>query len=162
MAYAIRVAPGKKVKLSDHDPDANGGMTKQEGLAKFATLSAELGELQEELYAAGQHSVLMILQGIDTSGKDGTIRHVLTDVNPQGCRVESFKVPTEEELAHDFLWRAHCVTPRKSMIGVFNRSHYEDVLVVRVHNLVPEKTWKARYDQINALRTFLRLIARLS
>ena len=90
MSYATRVAPGKKVKLSDHDPDANDGMIKQEGQAKFATLSAELAELQEELYAAGQHSVLMILQGIDTSGKDGTIRHVLTDVNPQGCRVESF------------------------------------------------------------------------
>jgi PPK2 family polyphosphate:nucleotide phosphotransferase len=97
----------------------------------------------------------MILQGIDTSGKDGTIRNVLIDVNPQGCRIESFKVPTEEDLAHDFLWRAHRVTPRKGMLGVFNRSHYEDVLVVRVHTLVPERIWQARYDQINAFENIL-------
>jgi PPK2 family polyphosphate:nucleotide phosphotransferase len=155
MSYAFKVTPGKRVKLSDYDANADGSLTKQEGLAELARLSAELGEIQEELYAAGQHSVLMILQGMDTSGKDGTIRNVLTDVNPQGCRIESFKVPTEEELAHDFLWRAHRVTPRKSIIGVFNRSHYEDVLVVRVHKLVPEKVWKARYDQINAFEGIL-------
>jgi PPK2 family polyphosphate:nucleotide phosphotransferase len=93
---------------------------------------------------------------MDTSGKDGAIRNVLLNVNPQGCRVESFKVPTEEELAHDFLWRVHKVAPRKGMLGVFNRSHYEDVLVVRVHKLVPEQVWKARYEQINA---FERLLA---
>jgi len=155
MDYAFKVAPGKKVRLADYDADANGGMSKEEGQAKLAKLTAELGELQEQLYAAGQHSVLMILQGIDTSGKDGTIRGVLVDANPQGCRVESFKVPTEEELAHDFLWRAHRVAPRKGMLGVFNRSHYEDVLVVRVHKLVPEKIWKARYDQINAFENIL-------
>jgi PPK2 family polyphosphate:nucleotide phosphotransferase len=155
MAHAHKVAPGKKVRLSSYDPDANGGLSKEDGLARFAELSAELGELQEELYAAGQHSLLLILQGIDTSGKDGTIRNVLTDVNPLGCRVESFKVPTEEELAHDFLWRAHRVAPRKGMIGVFNRSHYEDVLVVRVHQLVPKQVWKARYDQINAFENIL-------
>jgi PPK2 family polyphosphate:nucleotide phosphotransferase len=155
MDHAFKVAPGKKVRLSDYDPDANGGMSKEDGQIKLAKLTAELGEIQEELYAAGQHSVLLILQGIDTSGKDGTIRGVLADVNPQGCRVESFKVPTEEELAHDFLWRAHRVTPRKGMLGVFNRSHYEDVLVVRVHKLVPDKIWKARYDQINAFEHIL-------
>jgi PPK2 family polyphosphate:nucleotide phosphotransferase len=130
-------------------------MSKEEGLVKLGKLTAELGEIQEELYAAGQHSVLMILQGIDTSGKDGTIRSVLIDVNPLGCRVESFKAPTDEELAHDFLWRVHCVTPRKGMFGVFNRSHYEDVLVVRVHKLAPERIWKARYDQINAFESLL-------
>ena len=155
MDHAFKVASGKKVRLADYDPNANGGMSKEEGLSQLGKLTAELGELQEELYAAGQHSVLLILQGIDTSGKDGTIRSVLIDVNPQGCRVEAFKVPTEEELAHDFLWRAHRVTPRKGMIGVFNRSHYEDVLVARVHQLVPEKIWKARYEQINAFENIL-------
>jgi len=148
MNHAFKIAPGKKVQLADYDPNANGGMSKEEGLVKLGKLTAELATIQEELYAAGQHSVLMILQGIDTSGKDGTIRSVLVDVNPLGCRVESFKVPTEEELAHDFVWRAHRVTPRKGMIGVFNRSHYEDVLVVRVHKLVPKDMWKPRYDLI--------------
>jgi PPK2 family polyphosphate:nucleotide phosphotransferase len=155
MPYAYRIGPGTKVKLSDYDPDYNAGLDKQAGEIRFAKLNAELDELQEQLYAAGQHSVLMILQGMDTSGKDGTIRKVLLNVNPQGCRVESFKVPTEEELAHDFLWRAHRVTPRKGMLGVFNRSHYEDVLVVRVHKLVPDKIWKARYDQINDFERIL-------
>jgi PPK2 family polyphosphate:nucleotide phosphotransferase len=155
MEHAFKVAPGKKVRLSDYDPAANGGMSREEGQIKLGKLTAELGAIQEELYAAGQHSVLMIVQGIDTSGKDGTIRGVLVDVNPLGCRVESFKVPTEEDLAHDFLWRTHRVTPRKGMLGVFNRSHYEDVLVVRVHKLVPEKIWKARYDQINAFENIL-------
>ena len=155
MDHAFKVVPGKKVRLADYDPNANGGLSKEEGLIKLGKLTAELGAIQEQLYAAGQHSVLMILQGIDTSGKDGTIRSVLVDVNPLGCRVESFKVPTAEELAHDFVWRAHRVTPRKGMLGVFNRSHYEDVLVVRVHKLVPEKIWKARYDQINAFENIL-------
>src|ERR1700712_2383612 len=155
MDYAFKVAPGAKVKLADIDPSHSAGLDKAAGQAKFAKLSLELGAIQEELYAAGAHSVLMILQGIDTSGKDGAIRNVLTDVNPQGCRVESFKVPTEEELAHDFLWRAHRVTPRRGILGVFNRSHYEDVLVVRVHKLAPEKVWKARYDQINAFESIL-------
>src|SRR5436853_3566964 len=113
MDHAFKVAPGKKVRLSDYDPNANGSMSKEEGLSKLGKLTAELGAIQEELYAAGQHSVLMILQGIDTSGKDGTIRSVLVDVNPQGCQVEALKVPTEEELAHDFLSRAHRATPRK-------------------------------------------------
>src|SRR5687768_7281570 len=107
MSYAYKIGSDKKIKLNDYDPDHNGGLDKEEGEARFAKLNAELDELQEELYAAGQHSVLMVLQGMDTSGKDGTIRKVLLNVNPQGCRVESFKVPTEEELAHDFLWRAH-------------------------------------------------------
>ena len=155
MDYAFKVAPGKKIQLADYDADANGDMSKEEGQIKLGKLTAELGEIQEGLYAAGQHSVLMLLQGIDTSGKDGAIRGVLVDVNPQGCRVESFKVPTEEELAHDFLWRAHRVTPRKGVLGVFNRSYYEDVLVVRVHKLVPEKVWQARYDQINAFENIL-------
>ena len=155
MSYAYKIESDKKIRLNDYDPDYNAGLDKAEGEVQFAMLNTQLDELQEELYAAGQHSVLMVLQGMDTSGKDGTIRKVLLNVNPQGCRVESFKVPTEEELAHDFLWRAHRVTPRKGMLGVFNRSYYEDVLVVRVHKLVPGKTWKARYDQINDFERML-------
>jgi PPK2 family polyphosphate:nucleotide phosphotransferase len=156
MPYTFKIEPGKQVRLKDYDPDYDSGLDRDEGKAEFDKFNVELDVLQEELYAAGRHSVLMVLQGMDTSGKDGAIRNVLLNVNPQGCRVESFKVPTEEELAHDFLWRVHKVAPRKGMLGVFNRSHYEDVLVVRVHKLVPEQVWKARYEQINA---FERLLA---
>ena len=155
MAYAFKIAPGKKVRLADYDADASGGLSKEEGKARFAKLNAELDVLQEELYAAGTHSVLMVLQGMDTSGKDGTIRSVMLNLNPQGCRVESFKVPTEEDLAHDFLWRIHKVAPRKGTFGVFNRSHYEDVLVVRVHELAPKEVWQARYEQINQFEGLL-------
>jgi PPK2 family polyphosphate:nucleotide phosphotransferase len=156
MPYTFKIEPGKQVKLKDYDPDYDAGLDKEKGKAEFAKFNLELDVLQEELYAAGIHSILMVLQGMDTSGKDGAIRKVLLNVNPQGCRVESFKVPTEEELAHDFLWRVHKVTPRKGIIGVFNRSHYEDVLVVRVHKLVPEQVWKGRYEHIN---NFERLLA---
>ncbi len=155
MPYAFKVTPGEKIKLSDYDPNADGGLAKEAGRVRFAKLNAELDALQEELYAAGKHSVLMVLQGLDTSGKDGTIRSVLLNLNPQGCRVESFKVPTEEELAHDFLWRVHKVVPRKGVFGVFNRSHYEDVLVVRVHGLLPKEIWQARYEQINRFEELL-------
>jgi PPK2 family polyphosphate:nucleotide phosphotransferase len=155
MPYAFKIAPGKKLRLADYDANENGGLSKEEGKARFAKLNAELDVLQEELYAAGTHSVLMVLQGMDTSGKDGTIRSVMVNLNPQGCRVESFKVPTEEDLAHDFLWRIHKVTPRKGMFGVFNRSHYEDVLVVRVHDLAPKQVWQARYEQINQFEALL-------
>lgn len=155
MSYAFKVAPGQKVDLSTYDPGHTAGLSKEEGAARFEAFDDELDRLQEELYAAGQNSLLMILQGLDTSGKDGTIRHVLRSIDPQGCRVESFKVPTEEELAHDFLWRAHRVTPRRGMVGVFNRSYYEDVLVVRVHGLAPEEVWRPRYDQINDFERML-------
>ncbi len=155
MPYAHKVVPGSKVALNKIKPDANGGIDKEEGLARFAKLNAKLDVIQEELYAAGTHSVLLVLQGMDTSGKDGTIRNVMLNLNPQGVRVESFKVPTEEELAHDFLWRVHKVAPRKGDFGVFNRSHYEDVLVVRVHNLAPKDVWQARYEQINQFEALL-------
>ena len=155
MSYAIKIAPGKKVRLADYDTNADGGLSKEEGKARFAELNGELDLLQEELYAAGTHSVLMVLQGMDTSGKDGAIRGVMLNLNPQGCRVESFKVPTEAELAHAFLWRIHRATPRKGMFSVFNRSHYEDVVVVRVHELAPKEVWKARYDQINHFEELL-------
>jgi PPK2 family polyphosphate:nucleotide phosphotransferase len=149
MPYTFKITSGTKVKLKDFDPSYDAGLDKEAGKERFAKLNAELDLLQEDLYAAGQHAVLIVLQGMDTSGKDGAIRNVLQNINPQGCRVESFKVPTEEELAHDFLWRVHKVTPRLGMLGVFNRSHYEDVLVVRVHKLVPKELWQARYEQIN-------------
>lgn len=155
MAYAFKIEPGHAARLKDYDPDHNAGLSKEDGIKRFKAIDEELDVLQEELYAAGTHSVLMILQGMDTSGKDGAIRSVLASANPQGVRVESFKVPTEEELAHDFLWRIHKVAPRKGMLGVFNRSHYEDVLVVRVHKLVPEAVWKARYQQINDFERLL-------
>ncbi|HEX6912224.1 MAG TPA: PPK2 family polyphosphate kinase [Longimicrobium sp.] len=155
MPYAHRVPAGSRVKLQDHDAGDTAGLEKTEGQARFAELNAELDTLQEELYAAGKNSVLMILQGMDTSGKDGAIRTVMANLNPQGCRVESFKVPTEHELAHDFLWRVHRVTPELGMFGVFNRSHYEDVLVVRVHELVPRGVWQARYEHINAFESLL-------
>ncbi len=108
------------------------------------------------MWAQGEHALLIVLQALDAGGKDGVIRHVMSGVNPQGCQVTSFKVPTEEELEHDYLWRIHKATPRRGYIGIFNRSHYEDVLVVRVHNLVPEDVWQQRYEQINH---FERLLA---
>jgi PPK2 family polyphosphate:nucleotide phosphotransferase len=114
-----------------------------------------LAELQGLLYAESRRSLLIILQGMDTSGKDGTIRHVMAGISPLGVQVKAFKVPTEEELAHDFLWRVHKAVPRHGMIGIFNRSHYEDVLVVRVHDLVPRKVWKDRYQQINQFEMML-------
>jgi PPK2 family polyphosphate:nucleotide phosphotransferase len=155
MSYAHRIAPGAKVRLKEFDPDQASGLTKEQGIAAFHKLETQFDVVQEQLYAAGANSVLVVLQGMDTSGKDGAIRSVFRNCNPQGMRVESFKVPTEEELAHDFLWRVHQVTPRKGMLGIFNRSHYEDVLVVRVHELVSEEVWQARYEQINAFESLL-------
>src|SRR5215211_7372007 len=146
---SILVNPGDSVKLDKIDPDETFGLEKAQAEERLDQLTDEVGELQELLYAARQNSVLIILQGMDTSGKDGTVKHVMNDVNPLGCRVESFKVPTEEELAHDFLWRIHKVVPPKRMMTIFNRSQYEDVLVVRVHNLVEKAVWKHRYQQIN-------------
>lgn len=153
--YAHRVEPGKRVHLGRHDPADTAGLTKEEGQERLQQLDAELSELQELLYAAGRQSLLLILQGLDTSGKDGTIKRVLKEVNPAGCQVVNFKVPTTSELAHDFLWRVHAGAPARGQLGVFNRSHYEDVLVVRVHDLVPEATWRARYAQINAFERLL-------
>lgn len=155
MPHAHRIEPGHKVHLAEYDTRENGGMDKEKGQARFLELNAELDVIQEEMYAAGVNSVLIVLQGMDTSGKDGAIRAVMTNLNPQGCRVESFKQPSTEELSHDFLWRVHRVTPARGIIGVFNRSHYEDVLVTRVQNLVPEPVWRARYDQINAFESML-------
>jgi len=156
MPYVERVEPGARVSLRDVDPDAHADVDREEGKRRSAALVERLDALQEELYAAGQNALLIVLQGLDTSGKDGTIRKVFGGVNPQGCSVVSFKVPTQEELAHDFLWRVHREAPPLGTVGIFNRSHYEDVLVARVHELVPRKVWEARYEAINA---FERLLA---
>ena len=122
---------------------------------KIEKVTKRLGELQQVLYADGKHAVLVVLQGRDASGKDGVVRTVFDACNPQGVRVNSFKVPSATELAHDFLWRVHQVVPERGMIGIFNRSHYEDVLVVRVHDLVPKDIWSKRYDQINEFERIL-------
>ena len=156
MGMPTEVKPGKDVKLADYDPDSTPGFNEAEAAEHMAKLTGKLGELQELLFAARQNSLLIVLQGMDTSGKDGTIKHVMAGVNPQSCRVESFKVPSEVELSHDFLWRVHGDVPARGMMAIFNRSHYEDVVVVRVHDLVPKSTWKLRYDQIN---NFERLLA---
>ena len=149
MSYAHRITGKKKIKLKDFDPDDNAGLTREQAEAKTAKLCAELTELQTLLYATGEQRVLIVLQGRDTAGKDGTIRAVMGPLNALGCSVASFKVPTSHELAHDFLWRVHQHTPGKGEITVFNRSHYEDVLVVRVHDVVPKNIWQARFEHIN-------------
>ena len=155
MGYAHRLEGEHRIKLKDFDPGEDAGLKREEAEKKTALLLEELTELQELLYAARRQSVLIILQGRDTSGKDGTIRHVAGPLNSQSCTVTSFKVPAEEELAHDFLWRVHAHTPRRGDIKIFNRSHYEDVLAVRVHKLVPEDVWRSRYEHINAFERSL-------
>lgn len=150
------VKPGAKIKLKDVDSANTAPYKDKKAVKELLTLDKkELFSLQELLYAEGKHALLVVLQAMDTGGKDGVIRHVMSGVNPQGCSVASFKVPTPEELAHDYLWRVHKVVPPKRMIGIFNRSHYEDVLVVRVHNLAPKNVWSDRYDQINAFEKHL-------
>jgi PPK2 family polyphosphate:nucleotide phosphotransferase len=152
-----RIKPGSKVNLARHDPGetsaANGGKLDTEEV--FADLNQRLELLQERLWAENRHKVLVVLQGLDTSGKDGVIRKVFEGVNPLGVRVAAFKAPTEEELAHDFLWRVHPRVPGRGELVIFNRSHYEDVLVARVRGFVPPKVWKARYDQINDFERLL-------
>ncbi len=149
------VTPGKKVSLDDWDTNAKGGWERDDAEQRTAELNERLEELQELLYAEGKHKVLVVIQATDTGGKDGTIRHVFDGVNPQGVTVASFKRPTDEELAHDYLWRVHRHTPKNGEITIFNRSHYEDVLVVRVHDIVPEKRWSRRYDHINNFEQLL-------
>jgi PPK2 family polyphosphate:nucleotide phosphotransferase len=150
------VAPGTKISLKRFDPgDTSGHVHDERTEAKLATTLKRIDALQYLLYAEKKHALLIVLQGMDAAGKDGTTRHVMAGVNPQGCRVTSFKTPSAEELAHDFLWRIHAAVPARGMLGIFNRSHYEDVLVVRVHKLVPKKVWKARYDEINRFENLL-------
>ena len=146
----FKVTPESKVKLKKIDPSFTDGHESHESAAKeIAHYQEKLWRLQDLLYAERRHSLLICLQAPDTGGKDGAINHVLGAMNPQGCRVAAFKQPSEEELAHDFLWRAHKVAPARGEVVIFNRSHYEDVLIVRVHDLVPKKVWSRRYDLIN-------------
>jgi PPK2 family polyphosphate:nucleotide phosphotransferase len=150
------VKPGTKVSLKEIDPaDTGSYKSAADAEAPLCKQLDELIKLQNLLYAQSSHSLLIILQGMDTSGKDGTIRHVMSGLSPLGVQVTAFKAPTEEELGHDFLWRIHKAVPRRGYIGIFNRSHYEDVLVVRVHELVPRKVWKQRYEQINQFEKML-------
>jgi PPK2 family polyphosphate:nucleotide phosphotransferase len=149
------VEPGAKVKLARWDPDDTAGIEKEQTVEELEAHRKKLDELQYKLYAENRRAVLVVLQAMDTGGKDGTIRHVMSGLNPQGCRVTSFKVPSQEELAHDYLWRAHRAVPARGEVGIFNRSHYGDVLVVRVHNLVPKQVWSQRYEQINVFEKLL-------
>ena len=150
-----KIDGSKKIHLKQFDPEATGGVAREEADARFHTLGAELEELQNLLYAAQQTPLLVVMQGMDTSGKDGTIRNVIGFLNPQSCSVASFKVPTPLERAHDFLWRVHAEVPSKGKVVIFNRSHYEDVLVVRVHNLVPQEVWQKHYEHINNFEKLL-------
>ena len=152
--YLVR--PGKKFKLSDYSTDDTDDF-KDKATAREAEKEnlKKLAKLQDLLYAQAKHAVLIVLQAMDSGGKDGTIKHVFSGVNPQGCTVTSFKEPSHIELAHDYLWRVHAATPERGTIGIFNRSHYESVLVERVKNLVPPKVWSKRYDHINNFEKIL-------
>lgn len=157
LSEEFRVTPGRPAKLSKKDPEESLGLS-EDATTQAATAAniERIANLQQLLYADARYSLLIVLQGIDASGKDGTTRHLLTGVNPQGVRVTSFKAPTADELGHDYLWRIHKVCPARGEIGLFNRSHYEDVLVVRVHELVPKKVWSARFRQINQFERHLK------
>ena len=155
-----RVKPGSKLKLDKYDPDDTGeykktDQEKEKAKTVTADLIARLAGLQERLYANAERSLLIVLQGMDTSGKDGTIKHVMSGVNPQGCRVATFKAPSNNELAHDFLWRVHHEVPSKGQIGIFNRSHYEDVLLTRVHKMISAIVERQRLNQINEFEELL-------
>ncbi len=156
MKGTIVVRPGRRLRLSSVDPDDRAGFSgKEEGRDALAADLERMRELQRLLYADNRYALLVVLQAMDTGGKDGTIRHVMSGLNPVGCVVTSFKVPSETERDHDYLWRVHQAVPPRGVIGVFNRSHYEDVLVVRVHDLVPRKVWSRRYRQINDFERML-------
>ena len=147
---------GEGFRLADHDPGATSGVdSKTKGRAEVAGLTTRMEDLQRKLYADGRHKLLVVLQGMDTSGKGGAIRKAFEALNPTGVHVASFKAPTEPELAHDYLWRVHQRTPATGEIAIFDRSHYEDVLIVRVRGLVPKQRWKARYGHIRDFEQML-------
>jgi len=153
---AFKTSPDNRIDLSTFDPGQTAGFSKDKKYKKLLRAHREtLSRLQYKLAAEQQQSLLIVLQGIDAAGKDGTIRKVFSAFNPQGCPVTPFKAPSKKELDHDYLWRVHQAAPGKGSIGIFNRSHYEDVLVVRVHDYVPESTWSTRYDQINQFEKHL-------
>lgn len=150
------VKPDTKVRLDDYDPDYTWKFKDRKAAqGELDKSTCRLGELQYLLYAEGKRAVLVVLQAMDAGGKDGTIKHVMGPLNPQSCKVTSFKAPNAEELAHDFLWRIHKAVPGRGEIGIFNRSHYEDVLIVRVHDLAPKPVWSKRFDQINDFERIL-------
>ena len=149
------VKPHDKVTLLKRETAADGGLTPDQADALLTKHRAQLAQLQEVLYASQQRAILVVLQGMDTAGKDGTISHIFSGINPQGCNVTSFKVPTAIEARHDFLWRCHAAVPRMGIIGVFNRSQYEDVLAPRVHKLIDTKTAHQRMEEINRFEQML-------
>jgi PPK2 family polyphosphate:nucleotide phosphotransferase len=153
MKQPIKVTP--PIRLKHFKPDFHADLEKESAREETTRLCLRIAELQELLHANASHSLIILLQGMDTSGKDGAAKRVLEFVNPTGVETANFKAPSTEELAHDFLWRIHKAVPRYGNIGLFNRSHYEDVLIVRVLKLLPEKIWRPRYDQINALEKYL-------
>jgi PPK2 family polyphosphate:nucleotide phosphotransferase len=156
MSHAMTLPPGQEFHLHKFDPrQVEGDWTKESAAEQIEANVAATRDLAYRLYAENRRSILLVLQGMDTAGKDGTIRTLLTGINPQSCQVVSFKQPGQEELDHDFLWRIHLYTPRRGNIGIFNRSQYEDVLVVRVHNLVPDSEWSTRYERINEFEKLL-------
>jgi len=157
LSERFRVKPGSRVTLARHDPNDTADLADKKAARKRMEKNLQqLSELQYLLYAESKRSVLVVLQALDAGGKDGTIRHVMGPLNPQSCKVISFKTPSVEELSHDFLWRIHRAAPRQGEIRIFNRSHYEDVLIVRVHDMAPKSVWSKRYEQIN---TFEKILA---
>jgi PPK2 family polyphosphate:nucleotide phosphotransferase len=155
LRHQLEVEPGSTVRLEKRDPSVTFGWTREAARAKVTADLVRLAEVQERLWAERKQRLLVVLQGIDAAGKDGTISHVLAAFNPRGAPVTYFGVPSTTELAHDYLWRVHAATPRPGEIAIFNRSHYEDVLIVRVHELVPKGTWSKRYAQINDFERML-------
>lgn len=155
LSELLALEPGGKFRLRKFDAEESHGYDKASSAEQLKTTLEQLAVLQYRLYAEAKRSVLVVLQGIDAGGKDGVIRHVMTGLNPQGVSVTAFKVPGGKEKRHDYLWRVHNAAPEWGQIGIFNRSHYEEVLVVRVHNLVPAEVWRKRYDQINAFEQML-------
>ncbi|HUA60425.1 MAG TPA: polyphosphate kinase 2 family protein [Verrucomicrobiae bacterium] len=151
----LMVSPDSKIKLSDVDPSATHGIDKSTAAEVLVKNIERLSVLQYQLYAEGRRSLLVVLQGIDAAGKDGAVRHVMTGLNPQGVTVTPFKAPDGPEKRHDYLWRVHCAVPEAGKIGIFNRSQYEDVLIVRVHGLAPKSQWEMRYQQINDFERML-------
>lgn len=156
MNQLLTFPPGERCQLSAFDPNyKDGESTKKAARKEIRENARRSAELAYRLFAEGKRALLLVLQGMDTAGKDGTIRTVLEGINPQSCQITAFRQPSEEELSHDFLWRIHKAVPRRGYIGIFNRSHYEDVLIARVRGLVPEEVWSQRYDKINTFENLL-------
>lgn len=155
ISESLRVPVGARVRLDGRDPDDRLGWSREDAAEELEKDRARLAQLHQLLWAENKHAVLVVLQGMDTSGKDGVIRHVMAGVDPQGCKVTAFKRPSAEEADHAYLWRIVKALPARGDIGIFNRSHYEDVLIARVRGLVPEPEWRARYDQINVFEKLL-------